>query len=111
MPPSDAAPSPCQGRCARTSRADGRPPDPVRVAEEVAGTLTAAPGVTVDYVEVLDPETLAPPDATRGQADDEVPEADELLIAVAAFVGPVRLIDNVVVGDAGDEERLLAATS
>lgn len=97
---------------ARACAAGGRVTDPVRVHEEVAGTLGAAPGVTVDYVEVLDPETLAPPDASaRGQAGDGPPEADQLLVAVAAHVGPVRLIDNVVLGDTEDEERLLAATS
>ncbi len=97
---------------ARACRAGGRPIDVVRVADEVAGTLAAATGVTVDYVEVLDPETLAPPDATpRGQAGDGPAEAQQLLVAVAADVGPVRLIDNVVLGDTDDEERLLAATS
>jgi hypothetical protein len=30
---------------------------------------------------------------------------------VAVRIGPVRLIDNVVVGDEADEERLLAATA
>ena len=33
-----------------------------------------------------------------------------LLVAIAAFVGPARLIDNVVIGDEEDEARLLAAT-
>jgi pantoate--beta-alanine ligase len=97
----------------RACAAGGRATDPVRVREEVAGTLSAAPGVTVDYVEVLDPETLAPHDAApgRGQADDGAPGADQLLVAVAAHVGPVRLIDNVVLGDTDDEDRLLTATS
>jgi pantoate--beta-alanine ligase len=104
----------------RACSASGRPADPVRVRDEVAGTLSGAPGVTVDYVEVLDPETLAPPDAVtsspgctataRGQAGDDAPEAEELLVAIAAHVGPVRLIDNVVLGDREDEDRLLAAT-
>lgn len=105
------------------ARADGGPPDPVRVHDEVAGRLSGAPGVTVDYVEVLDPETLdapAPPtepppsDATRGQGATGTSGAAEtgarLLVAVAAHVGPVRLIDNVVIGDVDDEDRLLAAT-
>ncbi|MEX1177102.1 MAG: pantoate--beta-alanine ligase, partial [Nitriliruptor sp.] len=90
------------------------PPPATRISEEVAATLGADPGVTIDYVEVLDPETLTPPDAARtarGQAGDGAPEARQLLVAVAASVGPVRLIDNVVVGDPEDEERLLAATN
>lgn len=75
---------------------------------ETAGILGAAPGVEIDYVEVLDPSTLAPPDgADRGEAVEN--DSDEqLLVAVAAHVGPVRLIDNVVVGDPEDEARLLA---
>jgi pantoate--beta-alanine ligase len=113
---------------ARAARASGRAVDPVRVHDEVAGTLSSAPGVTVDYVEVLDPETLAPVSsassaepldaATRGEVDGDGPGGDarpndtdtRLLVAVAAHVGPVRLIDNVVVGDPDDEDRLLTAT-
>jgi len=44
------------------------------------------PTVRVDYVEIVDNETLEPvPDVSRGA-----------LIAVAAFVGTTRLIDNIV---------------
>lgn len=90
--------------------------------------------VTVDYVEVLDPETLGVPNAetdpdgptpldpatsSGGEAPD-VPSGAEggkrdvltrLLVAVAAHVGPARLIDNVVTGDAADEDALLQATA
>lgn len=97
---------------ARAAREAGRPVDPVGVHAAVTGTLTAAPGVTVDYVEVLDAETLTPPDAaTRGEEDDGPGATRTLLVAVAAHVGPVRLIDNVEVGDREDEDRLLTATS
>jgi pantoate--beta-alanine ligase len=97
---------------ARAARDAGGQVDPVGVRAAVAGTLSGAPGVTVDYVEVLDPETLTPPDAaTRGEAADGPGAAATLLVAVAAHVGPVRLIDNVEVGDREDEDRLLAATS
>lgn len=89
--------------------------------------------VTVDYLEVLDPFTLDGPKA-EGAADGPSPldpatssggeagtpeagatggkhgETTRLLVAVAAFVGPARLIDNVVIGDADDEDALLAAT-
>lgn len=104
---------------ARACAAGSRPIDAAAVRDAVTATLTAASGVTVDYVEVLDPETLAPaaassgwppPDAPpRGEAGDAAPEAEQLLVAVAAYVGPVRLIDNVVLGDTDDEDRLLAA--
>ena len=101
---------------AQVARADGRAPDPVAVRDAVAASLGAAPGITVDYVEVLDPDRLAPPDASpRGQAPSasggELPDTGpRLLVAVAAHVGPVRLIDNVVLGDPDDEARLVAAT-
>ena len=75
----------------------------------------------IDYleqtpVEVLDPDRLAPPDGRATGRGEDVGrtihdgEAEHLLVAVAAHVGPARLIDNVVVGDVSDEERLLQAT-
>ncbi len=42
--------------------------------------------VRLDYLEVVDPDTLDPVDQIRGAA----------LVALAAFVGSTRLIDNVV---------------
>ena len=66
----------------------------------VRDALDRAPGIDVDYVEVRDPETLGDP--TDGEAQ---------LVAVAAFVGSARLIDNVVLGDGADEDALLAATA
>ena len=73
---------------------------------------------------MLDPDTLQPPaaplDAPRGEdgtgagaGDEDVGARDadgRHLVALAAFVGPARLIDNVVIGDIDDEDRLLAAT-
>jgi pantoate--beta-alanine ligase len=44
---------------------------------------------SVDYVDVLDPETLSPFSA---------PIADRALLAIACHVGRTRLIDNVVLG-------------
>jgi len=56
-------------------------------AAEAAGRAAlAAHGVAPDYFALVDPETLAP-----------VPDlAGRVLVAVAARVGPVRLIDNLV---------------
>ena len=97
-------------RVARTERDAGRRPTAGMLRAAAAGTLTSASGVTVDYVEVLDPETLAPPDDPgRGEGAGGRPE--RLLVAVAAYVGSVRLIDNVVAGDEDDEQRLLDAGS
>jgi pantoate--beta-alanine ligase len=103
---------------ARAARAERRRPDAGVLREAALATLTTAPEVDVDYVEVVDPDTLAPPDGPRGEAagpddgasvGDVARGGDRLIVAVAASVGPVRLIDNVEVGDREDEERLLAA--
>ncbi len=54
------------------------------VCGDVAACLSAIPGVRVDYVELVDAETLHSP------ADDRL-----ALLAVAAYFGEVRLIDNI----------------
>lgn len=60
---------------------DGR-----RVGEAVRGTLQAEPLVSrIDYVAVVDPETLAEKAALSGR----------VMLAVAAYIGKVRLIDNI----------------
>jgi pantoate--beta-alanine ligase len=103
---------------ARAARGPGQHPDPIVLREAALATLAAVPEVDVDYVEVVDPDTLAPPDGPRGEAagpggatSTAAPARgnDRLIVAVAASVGPVRLIDNVEVGDRDDEERLLVA--
>lgn len=48
--------------------------------------LKSKPGAQLDYLEIVNPETLEPVEFVRGSA----------LVAVAAFVGTTRLIDNVV---------------
>jgi pantoate--beta-alanine ligase len=74
--------------------------NPAALREAVVVTLATEPDVDVEYAEVVDPTTLTPPrDASSPQ----------LLVALAAHLGAVRLIDNVVVGDPDDEDRLLAA--
>ncbi|MCZ9310080.1 pantoate--beta-alanine ligase [Corynebacterium uberis] len=54
-------------------------PDGLDAARE---HLATAPGLTLDYLEVVDPRTFQPTDTTPA------------LAVVAAQVGPVRLIDN-----------------
>lgn len=86
---------------ARVAREAGRS---LLLAEAVADlerTLATEPGVRVDYLEVVDAESFLPPPARI-----DVPTG--LVVAVAAFVGSVRLIDNVELGDHEDEEALLA---
>jgi len=53
-------------------------------------TLRQDPSVRLDYFEIVDPETLDPVEDLSRVA----------LVAVAAFVGNVRLIDNIVIGPA-----------
>jgi pantothenate synthetase len=50
--------------------------------EEFAGEKS----VRLDYLEIVDPDSLDPVESVAGGA----------LVAVAAFVGPTRLIDNVL---------------
>ncbi|HPW18493.1 MAG TPA: pantoate--beta-alanine ligase [Candidatus Aminicenantes bacterium] len=59
--------------------------DAARLAAGVRAVLEAEPLARIDYVEAVDPETLEPVAEVRG----------EVLLALAAFIGPTRLIDNV----------------
>jgi pantoate--beta-alanine ligase len=73
--------------------------DGVTVAADLIATVRAAVErealVRLQYVEAVDPVSLAPVDAVRG----------DTLLALAAHLGTTRLIDNVVLGDglAGDD--------
>jgi len=62
--------------------------DLIAAAEAV---LAAEPGVRVDYCRVVDPDTLEDVADVRGGA----------LVAVAAFVGTTRLIDNTLIAARG----------
>jgi pantoate--beta-alanine ligase len=53
--------------------------------QSVRRELTKIPGVKIDYIELVNPETLEP--VRRASRGD--------LLAVAVFLGKVRLIDNV----------------
>ncbi|KQB87256.1 pantoate--beta-alanine ligase [Corynebacterium lowii] len=57
--------------------------------------LAHSPGVEVDYLVVVNPATLEP----LSEAELGHPLTSPALALVAATVGSVRLIDNVVVGD------------
>jgi pantoate--beta-alanine ligase len=63
--------------------------DAAKVAAAVRRRLEAAAGVEIQYVAVVDPDTLA----------DLARIADKVLVAVAAKVGATRLIDNVLLRD------------
>jgi pantoate--beta-alanine ligase len=62
-----------------------------KVAEVVRSTIEAQPRVRVDYVSIVDAETL-----------EKLDKLDErsILIAVAAYVGKTRLIDNTILNKA-----------
>jgi pantoate--beta-alanine ligase len=57
------------------------------IAARVQEHLTTAGGMRVDYVALADPETLEPVAELRG----------ETLVAIAAWLGKTRLIDNVTI--------------
>lgn len=59
--------------------------DSARIVAGVRAVLEREPLARIDYVEAVDPETLEPAAEVRG----------EVLLALAVFVGPTRLIDNV----------------
>lgn len=88
---------------ARAARRDGRPLELDQLHDALAAAFAVVPGARVDYLEVVEPDTLVPP------VPAAVPPDTRLVVAVAAEVGPVRLIDNVELGDPDDEDRLLAA--
>ena len=71
---------------------DAAPEGASAVRRAAADVVAAQPGVTVDYLVLVDPLTL-----------HDVPDdfAGEALLAVAARVGSTRLIDNVTVALAG----------
>jgi len=81
------------------ARAAGHKIDPGVIADVMHTTMSDQDGVRADYAEVVDPATLQPPEGL-------VAATDRLVLAVAAFVGPVRLIDNVEAGVDADERAL-----
>jgi pantoate--beta-alanine ligase len=66
---------------------DAAPQGPQAVREATQAVLDAEPGLRLDYLALVDPDTLAPLDRSHERA----------LLAVAAWVGSTRLIDNVTI--------------
>jgi len=78
-----------------------------RAAQDEASGSADVDGVRdVDYLELVDPELIAP-------VPTRLDPHGRVLLAVAVHVdgrrGTVRLIDNVLLGDLHDEDRLLEA--
>ncbi|MHB0976975.1 MAG: pantoate--beta-alanine ligase [Candidatus Aquicultorales bacterium] len=61
--------------------------DPGSVRSKALGVISAEPSVALDYLEILDAENLKEVDSI----------VSPVVVAVAARVGKVRLIDNIVV--------------
>jgi pantoate--beta-alanine ligase len=62
--------------------------DPVRLEAAAVATLEGVPGMTIDYVSVIEEATLRRPDRALPGS----------VLAVAVKLGTTRLIDNVVLG-------------
>src|SRR5262249_12542259 len=60
---------------------------PLRVRGAMAAHVAATPGAMLDYAEVVDADSLRPPDRLRGR----------VMLAVAVRFGTTRLIDNRLV--------------
>jgi pantoate--beta-alanine ligase len=71
--------------------------NPKRVAELVRARVEAEPLARLEYVSVIDAETM--------EKFDRIPEDRPVLIALAAQVGRTRLIDNVVIQPARQKQR------
>jgi pantoate--beta-alanine ligase len=66
--------------------------DPATIRRLLVDTIAAVPQVRLDYAEVVDAATLEPVDRI----------GPDTLVALAAFVGKARLIDNVTITFRGD---------
>jgi pantoate--beta-alanine ligase len=58
----------------------------VQLVEAGREIFAQEPSVRLDYFEIVDPETLEPVETIAGR----------VLVAVAAYVGATRIIDNLV---------------
>lgn len=92
---------------ARAARAADAALDPAAVRATLRDGL-AADGLEVVYAEAADPVTVVPLAAPAGPG---APVLAAVAVTVPGRGLRVRLIDNVVLGDEADEERLLAAVA
>lgn len=58
-----------------------------RVIQKMRRVIRSRPTATIDYVKIVDPESLQPVDKIAGR----------VLVAIAAWFGKVRLIDNIMI--------------
>jgi pantoate--beta-alanine ligase len=71
--------------------------DSARLLVALRAVIDAEPGVTLDYAEIVDAETLGPVVMLRRTC----------LVLIAAFVGETRLIDNALVEADGESFNVL----
>jgi pantoate--beta-alanine ligase len=84
-------------RALRAAEATASAPGSLPQALEAARAELERAGIEPEYLEARDAEDLSPAESFNGRP---------VLLAVAARVGPARLIDNVVIGPArGAEDR------
>ncbi|MDH7598047.1 MAG: pantoate--beta-alanine ligase [Sedimentisphaerales bacterium] len=60
--------------------------DPAKVVQQIRHVLDQAPDIRVQYISIVDPQTLEPVDRIVGK----------VLIAAAVYLGQTRLIDNIL---------------
>jgi pantoate--beta-alanine ligase len=68
-----------------------------RLAETVRAQVDAEPLARLEYVGVIDADTM--------EKYDRIPEDRPVLIALAAHVGRTRLIDNIIIQPARQKAR------
>jgi pantoate--beta-alanine ligase len=61
--------------------------DPDKILEKMTTLLNKIPQSRIDYISLVDPETLAPVEKIQGK----------VLIALAVYLGSTRLIDNILI--------------
>ena len=71
--------------------------NPKKLAETVRAQLDSEPLARIEYVGVVDAETI--------ERFERIPEDRAILIALAAHVGETRLIDNIVIQPARQKAR------
>ncbi len=81
-------------RAAAAIRAGER--DAAVIRDLTVATIATEPQVRLDYAELVDADTIEPVTRVEGS----------VLLAVAAFVGPARLIDNLAIHAADDRVAL-----
>lgn len=79
------------------SKAAAAGASPEQTLAATRAVLSNAPGVRIDYAELVDPETLQPLTTSEDSSSTPTALPARGLLILAAYVGPTRLIDNMEV--------------